>query len=427
VPAAREGVTCVVCHAGAHDTGEPVVPLGASAPPFPVRPSRTMLGSFGRGGAGDPRPVRNAFHRSDLSPALSESSFCRACHEVSIDRSPPPFRADAAEPIVHLQETYTEWAASRYAAEGVTCQDCHMARAEAEAPAALAPPDAAFEAPLPPRPRSDHRFAGPDVPYWQPAYGESSAAAAAAAALLKDAAALSLSVPEGVVPGEEIEIGARIANTGAGHDLPSGFTFDRELWLEVIVEDAGGRALFASGRLDEAGRLLDERNPRVLARPERYDGYLLSLRGRMVRVEPASARVMGTDRRVELDPAWVDARRNPNGTPILDAEGADTTAILASAVDDPSAVRRAADAPRLVEVFLQTDADTVVKNGIPAGGVRTARYPVPVPADAGGPLRVRARLLLRPMPAFVLEDVLALTVQAPVFELAGAEAAVPVR
>ncbi len=50
------------------------------------------------------------------SPFFEDSRFCSECHQF-------------AAPAVNgksLQNTYEEWANSRYAAEGVSCQGCHM-------------------------------------------------------------------------------------------------------------------------------------------------------------------------------------------------------------------------------------------------------------------------------------------------------------
>ena len=40
----------------------------------------------------------------------------------------------------------------------------------------------------------------------------------------------------------------RVANTGAGHALPTGVADFRELWLELTVTDASGKLVLASGQ-----------------------------------------------------------------------------------------------------------------------------------------------------------------------------------
>jgi hypothetical protein len=52
------------------------------------------------------------------TPAYLASEFCRDCHQFGPD-------GYALEGKL-LQDTYNEWKASRFAAAGVQCQDCHM-------------------------------------------------------------------------------------------------------------------------------------------------------------------------------------------------------------------------------------------------------------------------------------------------------------
>lgn len=100
--------------------------------------------------------------------------------------------------------------------------------------------------------------------------------------------------------GSELEILVRLRSDGVGHDLPSGYAFWRELWLEMRVEDAAGRLLFVSGELDEDAHLPDEFNPLVRENPERYDPYLWSLRARLVKSPAIKTAWMGEDRRVNV-------------------------------------------------------------------------------------------------------------------------------
>lgn len=55
-------------------------------------------------------------HRTTFTPGLArlrEAAFCAKCHEM---------------PGTDIMSVYTEWRASAAAAEGITCQDCHMRR-----------------------------------------------------------------------------------------------------------------------------------------------------------------------------------------------------------------------------------------------------------------------------------------------------------
>ncbi|NIN69574.1 MAG: hypothetical protein GTO63_33810 [Anaerolineae bacterium] len=50
-----------------------------------------------------------------------------------------------------------------------------------------------------------------------------------------------------------VEFAVEVANVGSGHKLPSGMPGQRQLWLDITVRDAEGRAVFTSGKLDENG------------------------------------------------------------------------------------------------------------------------------------------------------------------------------
>ena len=58
-------------------------------------------------------------HRGwSVQPAFSDSRFCSTCHQFE----PNGFALNGKL----LENTYAEWAASRFAQEGVSCQSCHM-------------------------------------------------------------------------------------------------------------------------------------------------------------------------------------------------------------------------------------------------------------------------------------------------------------
>jgi len=67
--------------------------------------------------------------------------------------------------------------------------------------------------------------------------------------LLQNSAELSVTA----LPAER-RLSLRIQNL-AGHSLPSGVTADREMWVELRIEDANGTLAFESGTLDENGDL----------------------------------------------------------------------------------------------------------------------------------------------------------------------------
>ena len=92
------GVVCAGCHVRAHERFGPPRRDGslASAAPRDTLP---------HGGV-------------TRTPAFLKSEFCRSCHQFE----PNEYRVNGKL----LEDTYNEWKSSRFAREGVHCQDCHM-------------------------------------------------------------------------------------------------------------------------------------------------------------------------------------------------------------------------------------------------------------------------------------------------------------
>lgn len=95
LPLREQGLVCAACHVRQHQRFGP--PKRADAPPSPpVVP---------HGGV-------------TRTTAFLRSEFCMGCHQFEED--------GLALNGKLLENTYQEWQASRYAKEGVQCQDCHM-------------------------------------------------------------------------------------------------------------------------------------------------------------------------------------------------------------------------------------------------------------------------------------------------------------
>lgn len=156
-------------------------------------------------------------HPAAFSEFHSKAELCGGCHNVN-------------HPVngMHLEATYSEWKASPYAAEGVTCQDCHMSEG-----AGVIGPSSGQAAMGGPQRDNIYRmsFVGANVELSD---------SAAAEAMLKSAATVDVDVPEIVPAGEEASASVTVTNVGAGHYLPTGLTEVREMWLEVVFEDATG-------------------------------------------------------------------------------------------------------------------------------------------------------------------------------------------
>jgi hypothetical protein len=159
-PTSREGVTCVVCHRLNRPYGklsgrlaivegdlfEPVYGPTGNAELARVIASDEYRVNTERGRAG------RAIHtRAEPFFQITTSGLCATCHDVNLVNG---FR---------LEEAFSEFKTSPAAAEGISCQDCHMGTdpgvpsGYAEGPAAVVGGRETR-----PRKRTDHMFIGPD-------------------------------------------------------------------------------------------------------------------------------------------------------------------------------------------------------------------------------------------------------------------------
>ena len=76
-----------------------------------------------------------------------------------------------------------------------------------------------------------------------------------AEARLKSAARIEVKAPAKIRAGNELELEVVVQNVGAGHNLPTGVTELRRMWIDVEIVDAAGKPVFRSGGLDEHGAL----------------------------------------------------------------------------------------------------------------------------------------------------------------------------
>ncbi len=219
-PIALEGVGCEACH----KISEVVRPFNSGHRLDPEGPMRA--------GIADPQ-VDGSVHGAASSEIFGTSMFCAGCHDV--------IEVNGLE----LERPYGEWLESPSLTQGTRCQDCHMATREA--PAAVGGPM---------RTTHDHRFVGVDVPLADGFVTEDERATirSRAAELLDGAASLSVDASS-VRVGEPMNVVVTVTNNIAGHNLPTGTTFVRELWVELTARDASGALLYQTGDLDENGDL----------------------------------------------------------------------------------------------------------------------------------------------------------------------------
>lgn len=155
-------------------------------------------------------------HAAAEEPAFATSEYCGSCHNVD-------------HPVngLHLETTYTEWAESSYAADGVECQNCHMSNAAGErAPYTGSTAGGAARENL-----FAMTFVGANVGQGNAELNE---------ALLTSAATVSVDAPDILPAGQSAEVTVTVANTGTGHSIPTGVSEIRKVWLEVYAQAANG-------------------------------------------------------------------------------------------------------------------------------------------------------------------------------------------
>ena len=216
----EDGVSCDVCH-----SIQIVPPVGNIDFLRDVDPRDPKLGSIAD-------PVPTSFHESLQDDSFRTSIQCAPCHQLATPAG------------VGLENTFVEWQQSIHSGQGVECQNCHMPAYQGQA---------SSDGPV--RTVHHHGFVGPDYAY-EPFRGVDLVAQKAAIAdLMKTAVLVSLSVPPTLPPAATLTVQMDATNAFTGHAVPSGVSFAREMWVELVVKDAAAREILVSGRLDANGDL----------------------------------------------------------------------------------------------------------------------------------------------------------------------------
>ncbi len=161
-----------------------------------------------------------------------------------------------------------------------------------------------------------------------------------------------------VAAGRSLKVRVAVTNAGAGHNLPTGFASERQLWLEVIATDGSGRRVFVSGDLDPYADLRDLESMAVQQGTAARDRELFNLQANFVLTN-----FVGTQ-----------------------SNGISTTNRLLGPVPFL--------APAAAATYLQglPSAGRIFKRGIPPLATKHATYRIRVPDDAAGLSRVRAKV-----------------------------------
>jgi hypothetical protein len=340
-PTSREGITCVVCHRLNKDynkrSGRLALVKGSLLEP--------VYGPLGneemarvldntdvyRVVTEEGKPGRKVHKEIKKFPSISQPVFCGTCHDVTLFNG---FR---------LEEAFSEYRTSPAAAKGTTCQDCHMGKEQGVASGYDVGPAAVVGGkPTKDRKSTSHFFAGPDYSVIHPGIFPHNAEAQEMATMrewllfdhkagwgtdeFEDKVADDMKFPDRwssvddrydareilikqfehleyarnlrlevlrngygmgkIVTEESSEEGIRfkvkVSNLTDGHNVPTGFTGERLVWLHVTVTDRDGKVVLESGDLDPNGDVRDRESSYVHNGELPLDGQLFDLRSRFV-------------------------------------------------------------------------------------------------------------------------------------------------
>jgi hypothetical protein len=232
LPDHLKGVTCYFCHNIESVEGDHNAQLTLAN-------DTTM-----RGGLED--PVRPSAHRVAFSRFLDRKSpdssrMCGACHDIVNDSD------------VHLERTFEEYEASIFGAYDkpsfASCIGCHM-----DSRTDVAAVDAESDVGL--RTVHSHLFAGVDVALTS--WPDREIYKKAVECELEDSAFFVDDEPPMFDGANTITL---MIDTNAGHNMPSGSSQDRRLWVELTGFDANGAELCTTGAVPDDVAVVGFRDP----------------------------------------------------------------------------------------------------------------------------------------------------------------------
>jgi hypothetical protein len=236
------GIGCVTCHAYNGTPADSRAVLTDFQNDFSV--GQSYYGPFA-----NPAP-NGGVHQSSTTPlyASGVEDMCLGCHNTKKDRNGNGVFELGTD--LFLQTTFDQYYID-YRSVGIgeqVCLDCHMPERTDVHQAADGFPGA------PIRTVHDHKFAGVDYPLDEYAQGKDPQKFARRELLQGSIAGdppASLTVQNVNFDGSNLSFDVEIVNVNGGHDLPTGFAFMRQMWLEVIVKDKNKIPLATSGALQD--------------------------------------------------------------------------------------------------------------------------------------------------------------------------------
>tara|TARA_B100000609_G_scaffold20108_1_gene14450 strand:+ start:10542 stop:11978 length:1437 start_codon:yes stop_codon:yes gene_type:complete len=219
-PMVAHGVQCVTCHnmKSVEATLNAKFTLSAS----------TYYGPTGSAAA-------NKAHPMAKSSVLQSSLMCGTCHNVVNPKG------------ALLENTFSEWYASDFNGDTPEktkrCQDCHMPEYQGKI---------TVDGPV--RTLHRHYFVGVDQALIKN-FPKKEEQANLVKKLLQSCAVLHVERrpdAEG-----KLSIFVSVKSINNGHNLPSGSTADRQVWVHLTIKDEQGALLYESGMMDKNGDLMD--------------------------------------------------------------------------------------------------------------------------------------------------------------------------
>jgi Cytochrome c554 and c-prime len=343
----REGITCISCHRVSKLYNKvsgriELIPGDISKPvygPTDNKELKRVLKDPQYHVEADPTKVGRHIHADVVTfEPIRSSTFCGQCHDVTLFNG---FR---------LEEAFAEYRTSPAAADGITCQDCHMGRVQGKVSGYEYGPAAVIDGvPTKDRRITNHLFSGPDYPIVHPGLFPFNKHAQElanvnewtqfdykagwgtdafeknlppdtkfpdhwasvddrydAAALIKEQFKLleyhkekrlevlrsgfAIGKVESSGSSRGIEVSVEVKSLTGGHNVPTGFTAERAIWLDVTVTDPSGKVVYRSGDRDPNGDLRDSHSEWVRAGKVPLDSHLFNLQ-----TEPMVRNLRGTE------------------------------------------------------------------------------------------------------------------------------------